>query len=224
MLRSSYLYLLFLVSWQSGYCQYLSNPSSPAFPWKGFFISDEAFFGLKIGYQKDRVFKKEFKNSMLELARNANQGVATLNFNDRVEVFGVVGEDKINIEKTGLLKKNSFEWGAGMKSILLSADTLFFSLAAGYLVSYLPKDFLFESNKEWQLELSLCKRIEYFTFYASGAYSKGFLKGYPEKISTSNPYILIVGGSFFTKNGFSMNGELRFFGELGLGFDFNIRL
>ncbi len=76
---------------------YMGSPVEPQIMERGFWISEEASFGLKVGYQGDRVITRKMRPSgnahgkIDTMALSFDQGVMTLNYLDRVEMYGSAG-------------------------------------------------------------------------------------------------------------------------------------
>jgi hypothetical protein len=76
---------------------YMGNPAEPQIIDPGFWISQDASFGLKIGYEGDRVADRKMRASSDAKGRIDNaalamdQGIITLGYVNRVEIYGSVG-------------------------------------------------------------------------------------------------------------------------------------
>jgi hypothetical protein len=195
-------------------------------PCRGLFLNQEFALGAKAAYAKDHVFSKKFsRNSALELARNANMAVVVINWKNFLELYGAIGQEKIGFkqEMASLLKEAVLDWSCGGKAILIQWGNLSLCGAGAYLESY-PRSFhTYNTYQEWEIGLGLTRKIDYFSLYALGGFSKAYLSYDKIFLKNINPFLLALGSSFFTKKGFSANGELRFFSETALGFDFSLK-
>lgn len=89
-----YLSFIFLLACGTLSALYMGNPAEPQIIDKGFWISPEAAFGLKVGYQGDRVADRKMhthKGRIDDMELSMDQGVLTLGYLDRIEIYGSVG-------------------------------------------------------------------------------------------------------------------------------------
>lgn len=76
---------------------YMGNPAEPQIIDQGFWISQDASFGAKVGYQGDSVFDRKMRpcsqthGRIDRMTLSRNQGVVAFNYIDRVEIYGSVG-------------------------------------------------------------------------------------------------------------------------------------
>lgn len=227
MFKQKFFFLYLCLKTLPVFCLYLGNPASPSMPQKGFFIKKDVPVSLKVSYAKDHVFTKNFKkDASLALTRNANLGVVTLNWTGYLELYGAAGQEKIGFknEKAHLLKEAVLDWSIGGKAILIEWGKVALCTTGAYLTSYPNPDNHRNTYNEWEIGLGLARNIEYFSLYALGGFSKAYYSlDHQIALKNTNPFLLALGASFFTKKAFVMNGELRFFGETALGFDFAFR-
>lgn len=235
------LVLVFFITICKVHGLYQGNPASCDFPTQGFVIPEESNVSAKIGYQAEYVFdrKMELINQRLDypfLLDQAtflfNQAALTLNIVDRLEAFATLGTMRLSLkrkEESELHSNNGFTWSFGGRALLVFWEETSLGVAASYLVSYpspqqtLLKDFNLSYN-EWQIELVISQRINPVSLYLGGAYSYAQL-GITHHEVYKNRYKLsmITGLSVFTKKGFTMNIEAKFFGETSLGGSLDFR-
>lgn len=221
-------FFLFFIGFyiSQGFSLYLGNPASPDMPCCGLFLNQEFVLGAKAAYAKDRVFSKKFsRNPTLELTRNANMAVVVINWKNFLELYGAIGQEKIGFkqETASLLKEAVLDWSFGGKAIIIEWGSVSLCGTGAYLESY-PRSFrTYNTYQEWEIGLGLTRKIDYFSLYALGGFSKAYLSYDKILLKNINPFLLALGASFFTKKGFSANGELRFFSETALGFDFSLK-
>jgi hypothetical protein len=210
-----------------GFSLYLGNPASPDMPYQGLFLHQELALGCKAAYAKDHVFSKKFsRNPTLELARKANMALVVINWKNFLELYGAIGQEKIGFkqETASLLKEAVLDWSFGGKAIIIEWGNISLCGAGAYLESY-PRSWNSNNTyQEWEISLGLARNIDYFSLYALGGFSKAYLSYDKITLKNINPFLLALGVSFFTKKGFSANGELRFFSETALGFEFSLKL
>lgn len=194
------LIFLFLVLSLKAFALYNGNPSFPMMPETGMFIPREAWFGVKTGYQFDDVYDRclqmahrhaeNQRKKVQEYDSLNNQGLLTLNFNDRAEVFGSLGE--MSFELTQRLFKNTkisyranshLAWGVGGRAILAYWGNLQVGVDAAYLQSNLPLSSIkvngssYEKKdpgaefRQWQIGAGLSYRFSWFVPYLGFDYS-----------------------------------------------------
>ncbi|MGH2611641.1 MAG: hypothetical protein ACRDFB_01165, partial [Rhabdochlamydiaceae bacterium] len=92
-----YLMFFLLTLCSSLAALYMGNPAEPQIIDQGFWISQNASFGIKVGYQGSRVTDRKMRANGNTHGRIDNmllafdQGVITFNYLDRVEVYGSTG-------------------------------------------------------------------------------------------------------------------------------------
>lgn len=76
---------------------YMGNPAEPQIIDQGFWISQDASFSVKVGYQGDRVADRKMrangnaKGRIDNMTLSFDQGVVTFGYLDRAEIYGSVG-------------------------------------------------------------------------------------------------------------------------------------
>ncbi len=76
---------------------YMGNPAEPQIIDQGFWISQEASFGVKAGYQGDRVADRKMRANggahgrIDNMTLSMDQGVLAFGYLDRVEIYGSAG-------------------------------------------------------------------------------------------------------------------------------------
>lgn len=173
---------------------YNGNPSAPMMPEVGIFIPQEVWFGVKTGYAFDRVYDRKLHMSGQHLQHCnkrvqkyeslSNFGVLTLNFYDRVEIFGDVGVTSFDLwhhpfpeSKVSYHTGSRFTWGVGGRAIIAYWGNLQFALNAEYFRSNPPLSSLEVNGKayparhselhftEWQVGAGFSYRVDWFIPY-----------------------------------------------------------
>ena len=113
---------------------YMGNPGEPQIIDTGFFIPQDCSFGIKIGYQGDRVFDRKLRAYVNAHGRidhfniQTDQGVIALNYLDRFELYGSVGSMRSRFWNRPKVdhKQREFEthdrWTAGAGGRFLLAE------------------------------------------------------------------------------------------------------
>ncbi len=183
-----------------GFALYNGNPSFPMMPEQGLFMSQEDWFGIKIGYQCDDVYDRRLKmahchvdgqkRKVQEYTSLSNQGVLTFNFNDRAEIFGTLGAMSFEFSqrpfegtKVSCHTQTHFAWGVGGRAILAYWGNVQIALNAAYLQSDLPfssvkvndhsygKKHAEAKFREWQIGAGVSYRWDWFVPYLGFDYS-----------------------------------------------------
>ncbi len=146
----------FLFTFSSeAFALYNGNPSFPMMPEQSLFFSREEWFGVKAGYQCDRVYDRRLRvvhrhsadqrKRVQQYDSLSNQGVLTFNFNDRVELFGSAGVMSFDLTqrvfeeiKVTYDSETHLAWGIGGRAILAYWGDLQIGLNAAYLQSNPP--------------------------------------------------------------------------------------
>ncbi len=178
---------------------YNGNPALPMIPERGLFIGENAWVGLKAGYEWDIVAERnlELKGNSQGLHRKVrtadflgNFGVATLGIADRVELYGVFGSVSSHTTyrplsgiETKFKVDSQFAWEIGGRVILAYWGNLQLGIDAKYF-SYSPEidrltvnhEHVRESGagfhyNEWQVGAGVSYRFRYVVPYLGMKYS-----------------------------------------------------
>lgn len=191
----------FLFLWIWGVCAqacalYLGNPAAPEIIEEGFFIPEDTFLKVKVGYQLDVTFDRRLKSYAGADARVdqyemiMNQGVVTLNAVDRVEGYASVGAVKStfshrpqpNHARREYQTNERVTWGVGGRIILFEWGNSFIGIAGGYQWAFphIKWDALdgaaFTTSatmkyREWQVGLGIAHQVDFLVPYAAVKYS-----------------------------------------------------
>ncbi|MBM3192170.1 MAG: hypothetical protein FJZ63_05940, partial [Chlamydiae bacterium] len=191
--------LAFLLGTTCGYSLYLGSPSLPDSAVEGFFISKECGFGLKLGYQGDNVAHKSLYvtnshvvDSIKQIHYLMQQGVITLNFVNRFELYGSLGEiqfhmsPKVNSSIQDVFATgNRFTWGFGGRGILFSFSKASLGLDFKYQLASPHFQWMTQNGaplspigasklryREWQVGLSLAYQTDIFAPYLGAVYNQ----------------------------------------------------
>lgn len=181
---------------------YQSNPQTPEMIDEGFVLPGDYYIGLKAGYQFDQVFNRRMgvtniSGQVDDAKIFANRGVLTLNFMDRVEVWGSGGaaifhfSNEINhpsgmsgpAQKIDYKTQNSWIWGVGGRAAFVSWGDATLGASAGYQSAH-PKvhwntvdgtPFSHSTRfrySEWQVGLGVSYKVGIFIPYIGGTFSR----------------------------------------------------
>ncbi len=192
---------------------------------EGMFLSKDNWMALKAGYQGDISWDRKLRahkgaNCEIDQFRIfMNQGVLTLNFADRVDVYGNVGtmnayvSHRPRIEGTRYKREyqsyDHFTWGYGARGILFCWDHTLIGIGAAIQYAHLPMEWEslngetfnvpYHKTKlkynEWQIGGSIAQRIEILTPYFVLEYSR--VRAHMKHIP---PELLLPKGNFKMNN------------------------
>ncbi len=178
---------------------YNGNPSQPDMPELGVWISNNDWWGIKLGYEWDDTFEKKIKvehrdSSVRErfdtYATRKNEGALTFNVSDRFEVYGKLGVMKldlsqrpVNTVKIDYHTDNELLWSFGGRVILVYWEEMVMGVNALYSGSFLRINEILENGtprrtsgarfkySEWQVGVSFSREIGIFNPYIGLAYA-----------------------------------------------------
>ncbi len=195
-----YVALLFL-SCSPAFALFLGNPASPNMVDQGFFISEDAFTKAKVGYQLDVVFDRYMKSyagahSRVDRYQSIyNQGVATLNFLDRIEAYASLGAVDMQFShrprpdhyRREYQTNDRITWGVGGRILIYQWGDSTIGLEGGYQWAFphIKWDALNGTSyttsatmryREWQIGFGYAYTIDMFIPYAAVKYSNAQAK------------------------------------------------
>ncbi len=117
---------------------YFGNPASPQIIEQGFFISIDSLFSCKVGFEKDWVFDRKLhlrgktNGHTGRFESGMNQGLFTLVFLDRLEVYGSMGSfdasfsNRLTIDnkQRDYSSVENITYGGGARLILAQFDNI----------------------------------------------------------------------------------------------------
>jgi len=219
---------------------YQSNPAGPELIDKGIWSCPEFFLGVKGGYQFDRVFDwrmavSNVRGHVHESKMLANQGVVTLNFFDRAEIYGQAGAayfhfvDDIKTpgeewQRVKFKKGNNWIWGVGGRASFLSWGNVTLGGSGGYQRSEHKIHYT-----EWQIGLGLAYQAKMLAPYIGGTFHRvnahfhvprGSLIGFPAthniRMHNRLHYGVTVGCDFSPHKYIDVGAEFRMISETAL--------
>ncbi len=193
------------------YGLYYGSPNLPDTAREGILLSKTCPVGIKVGFQADYVLDKSLKiasqkstHSMEVFKYYLEQGVLTLNFINRFEVYGSMGAMQFHMEPrtTSVIRQTydtnyRFSWGLGGRAILFEFSKAALGVDFKYqassppfswiCVNAVPKASVGEAKfryREWQIGLGLSYALELFTPYIGALYnqSSGQFKYLPKTL------------------------------------------
>lgn len=207
------LFALFFFFSPSLFALYSGNPAAPSIIEEGFFFCKSNVVAAKVGYERDWVFDRDMKavskvsGRMDDFSYLADQGVLTLNFIDRLEIYGSAGAASFNlshIPMTGVRNEyethDQFAWGVGARGIIYPWERVALGADIKYgrsqpVLRYLttngvpikPNSGTKLNFHEWQIGIGVSYQVNIFYPYLTVKYSnatarlkhlpRGFLPG-----------------------------------------------
>lgn len=189
-----------LAAGSSLYAMAVLNPAEPALVTDGVFLCDVGdCWGVKFGYRGDFVVDRHMKNGegyIGQFGINTNSGVLTLNFWDRLDVFGWVGAENWNTDGVDATpayvithSKTNTVWGVGADVVLWetcwgTCGTTYLGLEAEYESfgttridrasregAWVNPNNVGRRYKETQISLGLAHRINFLVPYIAVKWS-----------------------------------------------------
>lgn len=178
----------------------VGNPAAPQLIEEGAFLSRDNWISARCGYEGDFVSDAQMKQTEESHGRvdcfqqSTNAGTLTIDFFDRVDIYGVLGSSRSEISwrftdadeeihQVQIGTHYDFLWGVGTRIILHQWNCLTAGIAGSYRwarydPSYVTWDALNVSAsgthvdwREWQAGLGLSYKIGLLTPYLGGKYS-----------------------------------------------------
>lgn len=169
----------------------IGNPAEPSLDKVGLFTPPDSWVSFRVAFLEDYVYRQRFKDEFIlegtertktfaKLSTNA--GMATLNFEDRLDLYGIFGASRLQLNQE-IFSTMQFSWGFGGKLVIFEAKNLTFGLDIKYFVAkqkpryFLSEglafnvvdDFQFKYN-ETQFALGTCYRYQFIAPYLYATY------------------------------------------------------
>lgn len=242
------IFFLFFLLLSPLYALYNGNPSAPNLIDEPLFSCEEDLFILKAGYQGDFVLNRKLQadhgatGRMDEAQLSMNQGVLTLNMQDRFELYGSVGAmnaflshySRHDYQRREYQTHDNLAWGAGARFVIVPFEHIDLGIEGGYQkarnhLSWITLDgvpiesrglFLYQ---EWQVGIGLSYHVDFFTPYLAVKYSNvnakfthlgsNLLIGNGFKMHSREHYGLALGCTLSNGRIFDLTAEVRLFDE-----------
>jgi hypothetical protein len=131
----------------------IGNPAEPSLDKVGLFTPPNSWVSLRLAFLEDYVYRQrfhdEFKLNGIEQTKTfakicTNAGMATLNFEDRIDLYGILGASRLQLNQE-IFTTMQFSWGFGGKLIIFEAKNLVFGVDIKYFAAnQKPRYFLSE--------------------------------------------------------------------------------
>ncbi len=250
---------ILLCSSIKGFALYMGNPAEPEIIEKGMFIPQDAVISVKIGYQGDFIFDRRLRaydgvqGRMDRFNVHSDQGVLTLSFFDRLDIYGSVGALETNFShrpKPGHQRReyesgSQMTWGVGGRAILFKWGNTDVGMQGGFQWAnpHIKWDALngesFTTDavlryREWQIGVAASHQIDLFTPYLGVKYSHVFgllsqLRSNLElpkrsfKLRNRDYFGLVLGVTLSPKRWIDLTCEVRMIDEQAITIDGNLK-
>lgn len=237
------LFNMFFSLGASLHALYQSNPSTPELLDEGMFFPKEHCVSMRWGYQRDQVFDRKLKGkegvfgNISQVTQLYNQGILTLNFMDRLDVFGAVGAMSIGFNdhpwgeaEVQFATHDQLTYGGGIRAALINWHKATFGASGsvqyahphvkwarvdGASINSLGK----ARYVEWQVGMALSYHADMFIPYIGVNYSSvslslrdGFIQG-KGKMVAREPFGLSLGCDLTETKVFDLGLEVQLFSE-----------
>lgn len=218
------MWMATLVASSALYAAPVGNPSAPQLIDEGFFMSCDTWVDVRAGYEGDFVAdarmkqRREGHGRVDSYQQTTNSGTVTINFVDRLDIFGVFGSSRTNAEwrftdaignvnQVEMETLYHFLWGVGARGILFEWGNTTLGIGGRYeSCNYDPEWLTLDGVNidpsgtrmnwhEWQVDLDISYRIDLLTPYIGLKYSSANskLSGFSIPIASNG-----VGKNHFT--------------------------
>lgn len=201
---------------------YCGNPAAPELPEVGFFIPIETPVTAKLGYRLDLVHRTDER-----LKYQMQQGVITVNWIDRVELYASLGGMKAHFKEPTLWLNTQWggTWGLGVNVLLFYTNHFLMGVDAKFQSAALA----LKGNtgtlhyNEWQISPALSYESRYLTPYLGVAYHSPVVKVFSVEWERHKPFILFGGLGITSGKYIVVNLEGRCIGETAFSLSINGR-
>ncbi|MBI5345975.1 MAG: hypothetical protein HZB76_02380 [Chlamydiae bacterium] len=180
------------------------DPFNPAIIKEGFFISPGSWINVRAGYEGNFVYNAKMEKDdgadgiIDNFKQDVQSGTLTINIHDRFDLYGVVGESRIRSDwrfkqapdnlRIELESHYKFCYGVGAKAIFFEWGNFVLSGGGRYFTTspdllWLVKNGVeqaFDNSKidykEWQGDLGMAYKIDFFIPYIGAKYSSSTAK------------------------------------------------
>lgn len=231
---------------------FIGNPSQPSIQKKGLFLDSKHWLSFRTSYFGDYVYQQSFHDEFAidgytEKATHVKiwtqAGMFTLNFRNRIDLYGIVGGTKLQIDEE-VFTKPQFSWGIGGKLIFLHEGNFRAGCDFKYFQSNQSPDFIQCDNQaynvtsdfhfnynEVQAALGLSYTTKYFSPYANASYLVSKIEPTPpvavvrfpmmneevdvitKSVTASNRFGLALGATIIDRKKATLNIEWRTFNQ-----------
>jgi opacity protein-like surface antigen len=178
----------------------VGNTAAPRLLEEGFFISRGSWANLRFGYEGDFVYdgrmrqRQEGRGRVDNSRQDTNCGTFTLNFLERLDLYGVFGSSRAKadwrfltadgmVRRVEMETRYNFLWGMGSRVILYEWGCTDLGIGGRYSsCNYRPAWLTIDGGnvsvsgthsrfREWQVNFDISYKIDLFTPYIGGKYS-----------------------------------------------------
>lgn len=193
----------------------IGNPAQPTLQTTSIldtrpFPNPSAWWSFRAGYVDDWIYQQNFKRSdsipnRTNMKLSTYAGILTLNFKDRLDVYGIIGSSRMQLDQE-MFTKRALGWGVGMKWILLKlsnfaigADVKYFNTDQKprfLIMDSLPYNIVSDYRlcyEEIQGALGMCYHSSFLAPYIYLTYLKSTIEPTPRKVLIRFPDANMVG-------------------------------
>ena len=132
-------WIYFALSFSSLSAMLTGNPAQPNLTARGIWTKPY-WVSFRFGYLDDWIYKQRFqdefklggvRHTRTFLKLSTYSGIITLNFVDRLDLYGLVGSSRLQIDEE-IFTKRALSWSAGAKAVLFKQGNFFLGADAKY--------------------------------------------------------------------------------------------
>lgn len=205
-----FFFLLIVIK---GFAIYSGNPGDPALMKKGAFTDSCWWISGRVGYIGDYVYREKFHDefqiagctdSLTDVQMYTNAGKVTLNFLRRLDLYGILGATKMQIDQEAF-SKTRFSWGIGLKAVIFHGKRWIVGTDLKYFESnqkplyFICADYAYNIVNEYiikyeevQGSLGVTYRTRYLAPYINATYIQSKLAPQPKTALVRYPFFDVL--------------------------------
>lgn len=204
----------------------VGNPSQPGILETGIYFGP-GNFSFRAGYLDDWIYDQRFQDEFdpsdsgkTSTKLSTYAGLLTFNFNNRLDIYGLVGSSRLQIDEE-IFTKRALAWGVGGKLVIFREGNFFIGLDAKYFqTSQKPRYFVIDGAPydivshyrlkyhETQVAVGMAYRTSLFVPYLNGTYIVSKLEPIPNwtiiRLPDENAYAEVQTRSISSRNRFGV--------------------
>lgn len=240
----------------------VGNPAQPGLQTNSIFNMKERSVSFRAGYLDDWVYEERFQDEFKPLGATQTRtfmkmstyaGILTLNFTNRLDLYGIVGSSRLQIDEE-IFTKRALAWGVGGKLIIFQEGNFFLGTDFKYFeTNQKPKYFVVDglpynivSNYrlqyyEVQAALGIAYRISVFAPYLNATYLVSHITPNPllvlvrlpdedevvdvasKSVIIKKPWGMAIGLTLIDKAKATLAVECRLFNQYAVNWNFELR-
>lgn len=240
----------------------VGNPDQPRLQTQGIFQKTPAIASVRLGYFDDYIYHQAYideyviagqAQTLTNVKLSTYAGTVTVNFIDRVDLYGILGASRIKVDQE-IIAKRRFSWGAGIKFVIyqegdfcLGGDFKYFE-SSQKPTFFLSEDLAYNvimdyrlNYSETQAAIGMSYKFWLLSPYVSATYLKSSINPHPKTalvrypfmdlaidvpssdVSNSRHWGMAVGLSLIDRSTASLAIEWRLFNQYAINLNGEVR-